>query len=88
MENEIYRYQKVKQDLLQEIRHIFGFQIEVRPQLVKQYDVTRTTIDKAVSELIGEGYLYAKTEAVPSFHRAGRRSSRICFRLPVGGNYS
>lgn len=57
MENEIFRYQKVKQDLLQEIRHMApDSRLKSRPQLVKQYDVTRTTIGKAVSELIGEGY--------------------------------
>lgn len=61
MENEMYRYQKVKQDLLQEIRRMApDSRLKSRPQLVKQYDVTRTTIDKAISELIGEGYLYAK----------------------------
>lgn len=61
MENELYRYQKVKHDLLQEIRHMApDSRLKSRPQLVKQYDVTRTTIDKAISELIGEGYLYAK----------------------------
>lgn len=31
-----------------------------RPELSKKYQVSRTTIDKAISELIGEGYLYAK----------------------------
>lgn len=61
MENELYRYQKVKQNLLQEILNMSPDEkLKSRPQMVKQYDVTRTTIDKAISELIGEGYLYAK----------------------------
>lgn len=61
MKNGLYRYQKVKHELLQEIMHMVpNEKMKSRPRLVKEYNVTRTTIDKAISELIGEGYLYAK----------------------------
>lgn len=61
MKNELYRYQKVKHELLQEIMSMTPDEkLKSRPRMVREYNVTRTTIDKAISELIGEGYLYAK----------------------------
>lgn len=61
MENELYRYQIVKSELLQKILIMAPDEkLKSRPKMMKEYDVTRTTIDKAISELIGEGYLYAR----------------------------
>lgn len=61
MEHELYRYQKVKQDLLQKILKMAPYEkLKSRHSMMKEYDVTRTTIDKSISELIGEGYLFAK----------------------------
>ena len=34
--------------------------IPSRNELIKEFNVTRTTIDRAISELIGEGYLYSR----------------------------
>jgi len=54
-------YRKVKEDIL---RMIDGLgpneRIPSRGALVSRYGVTRTTVDRAISELIGEGYLYSR----------------------------
>jgi len=52
-------YMKIKKELLDRIGDLEPNQrIPSRNELIKQYNVTRTTIDRAISEMIGEGYLY------------------------------
>lgn len=54
-------YLKVKEALIADIKQLKpNDRLPSRTELVKKYKVTRTTIDRAISELIGEGYLYAK----------------------------
>jgi len=60
MENSNLLYLQVKRNILKEIKLMSPDQrIESRTDLVKKYNVTRTTVDRAISELIGEGYLYS-----------------------------
>lgn len=55
------RYMEVKRDLLEIISRLQANErIPVRNELMKRYGVTRTTVDRAISELIGEGYLYSR----------------------------
>lgn len=61
MKEEINLYEKVKQEILKDIKKYETDQrIPSRIQLAKEYGVTRTTIERAISELVGEGYLYSK----------------------------
>jgi len=54
-------YLKVKQQILTLICGLpLESRIPTRNQLTEQFGVARTTIDRAISELIGEGYLYAR----------------------------
>lgn len=54
-------YLKVKEHLLDKIKTMNpNDRIPSRNELVKEYSVTRTTVDRAISELIGEGYLYSR----------------------------
>jgi DNA-binding LacI/PurR family transcriptional regulator len=51
----------VKKKILEDIQNIEVDQrIPSRIRLVKEYGVTRTTIERAISELVGEGPLYSK----------------------------
>jgi DNA-binding LacI/PurR family transcriptional regulator len=54
-------YIQIKEQLIKEIKLMqSNDRLPARTELVKKYQVTRTTIDRAVSELIGEGYLYSR----------------------------
>jgi len=54
-------YEKIKRRILKFIKSLERNQrIPSRIELAKEYGVTRTTIERAVSELIGEGFLYTK----------------------------
>lgn len=56
-----YRYAQVKQELLEFIRNCpAGSPIPSRAELMERFGVTRTTIDRAISELIGERHLYSR----------------------------
>ncbi|MDO8686092.1 MAG: GntR family transcriptional regulator [Clostridiales bacterium] len=51
-----YLYNKVKQQILDYIKDFpIGTRIPSRTQLMERFGVTRTTIERAISELIGEG---------------------------------
>ncbi|MGA8944036.1 MAG: GntR family transcriptional regulator [Thermoactinomyces sp.] len=53
-------YLKIKEEMIKEIKQMsVGSRIPSRTKLVKKYNVSRTTIDRVISELIGEGYLNA-----------------------------
>jgi LacI family transcriptional regulator len=53
-------YKQIKQLIVKEILELGpGGRLPSRPSLVKKYGVSRTTIDQAVSELIGENILYS-----------------------------
>ncbi len=55
------KYLEVKNQILKEIIKMEPHErIMSRPMLCKKYGVTRTTVDRAVSELVGEGYLYSQ----------------------------
>lgn len=55
-----YQYQRIKELLKDEINALPpNAKLLSRPELAVKYQTSRTTIDKAISELIGEGYLYA-----------------------------
>jgi DNA-binding LacI/PurR family transcriptional regulator len=54
-------YIQIKEQLIEEIKFLQpNDRLLARTELVKKYQVTRTTIDRAISELIGEGYLYSR----------------------------
>jgi DNA-binding LacI/PurR family transcriptional regulator len=54
-------YIRVKEQLIAEIKMLQpNVRLPSRAKLSQKYQVTRTTIDRAISELIGEGYLYAR----------------------------
>ncbi len=55
------RYHQVKRRILDFIEEMpLQTRIPSRNELVRDLGVSRTTIDRAISELIGEGYLYAR----------------------------
>ena len=62
MENENnLLYIKVKEALIEDIKLLkANDRLPSRTDLVKKFSVTRTTIDRAISELIGERYLYSR----------------------------
>lgn len=61
MKEHEFRYMEVKHKLIEQIKcldpHV---RLPSRNALAKQYNAARTTIERSISELIGEGYLYAK----------------------------
>ncbi len=55
-----FRYKEVKDQIFDQIIHMNPHdKIPSRTELCAQYMVTRTTVDRAISELIGDGHLYA-----------------------------
>lgn len=55
-----YRYNEVMDLLLEDIKMLEPHtKLQSRPALCQKYLSTRTTIDRAISQLIGEGYLYS-----------------------------
>jgi len=61
MVNNNYLYSKVKQQIIEYMKELpLNTRIPSRTELVEKFHVTRTTIDRAISELIGEGYLYSR----------------------------
>jgi len=55
-----YLYLSVKEMLLEETKQMNpDKRIQSRNTLMKKYHVTRTTVDRAISEMVGEGYLYS-----------------------------
>jgi len=60
-EGDVIRYKEIKAELLREIQDMLpDSKLDSRPILCKRLETTRTTLDRAVAELVGEGYLYAK----------------------------
>lgn len=56
-----YRYVQVKQEILRLIQSCpAGSPIPSRAELMERFGVTRTTIDRAISELIGEHHLHSR----------------------------
>lgn len=56
----IPKYEKVKNQLLYDIRngrYVAGERIPTREQLIKEFQVTRTTVNHALKELVAEGVL-------------------------------
>ncbi|WP_127587173.1 GntR family transcriptional regulator [Paenibacillus koleovorans] len=54
-------YKRVKRDLIAMIARLEPHKrLPSRPDLAVRFQVTRTTIDRAISELIGEGLLYSR----------------------------
>lgn len=54
-------YLQVKEALLEKMKSMKpNDRIPSRNELIKEYNVTRTTVDRAISELIGEGYIYSR----------------------------
>lgn len=61
MKEHAFRYIEVKEKLIDEIKSLEPHvRLPSRTALADKYGAARTTIERAVSELIGEGYLYAK----------------------------
>jgi len=59
--DNVYLYTKIKQQLIEYIKDLpINSRIPTRTELVKKFGVTRTTIERAISELIGEGYFYSR----------------------------
>ncbi len=70
-------YKKVKQQILEEIKDMKeNSRLPSRTDLLVKYDVTRTTIERAISELIGEGILYAKDGSGTYVAAGGIKNSR------------
>ena len=60
-ETNDYLYSRVKQKIIEYIKDLpLNSRIPTRIELGNTFGVTRTTIDRAISELIGEGYLSSK----------------------------
>jgi DNA-binding LacI/PurR family transcriptional regulator len=56
----MYRYLEIKEQLLNDIRGLpANTKIISRTELCNKYQVTRTTIDRAINELVDEKYLYS-----------------------------
>ena len=56
------RYQEIKAEILNDIRNkLPDSKLESRPTLCKRLKTTRTTLDRAIAELVGEGYLYSQS---------------------------
>jgi|SRR5690625_1690050 len=54
-------YKNIKKQILDDVYKLKPNQrIPSRVELVSRFGVTRTTIERAISELVGEGYLYTK----------------------------
>lgn len=61
MKENVFRYIEVKEKLIEQIKSLEPHvRLPSRTALAEQYNAARTTIERAISELIGEGYLYAK----------------------------
>ena len=61
MKKKQYRYLQVKKELFDYIQGLPDqTRIPPRTELVERFHVTRTTVDRAISELIGKGYLTSK----------------------------
>lgn len=61
MKAQTFRYLEVKRQLIRHIRSMKPHdRLPSRTELSEMYQVARTTIERAVSELIGEGLLYAR----------------------------
>ena len=55
------RYQEIKEQLIQKISQLeSGTRLPSRPTLCNQLDTNRTTLDRAIKELEGEGVLYSR----------------------------
>lgn len=60
IERDHWLYIKIKKTLLEKIKRMGTEErIPSRPALMQEFNVNRGTVDRAVSELIGEGYLYS-----------------------------
>lgn len=58
--NSSFLYSEIKNKIKNDIKGLPPHtRISSRTAMMKQYNVTRTTIEKAISELIGEKYLYS-----------------------------
>jgi DNA-binding LacI/PurR family transcriptional regulator len=61
LKEHAFRYIEVKEKLIGEIDSLAAHtRLPSRTALADKYAAARTTIERAISELIGEGYLYAK----------------------------
>ena len=57
----VYLYDEVKNKIINDTINIPAHtRVPTRMEMMAAYNVTRTTIEKAISQLIGEGYLYSR----------------------------
>ncbi|MDF2726063.1 MAG: regA, partial [Paenibacillus sp.] len=73
----------VKQKLIEQIKSLEPHvRLPSRNALAEQYSAARTTVERAISELIGEGYLYAKdgSGTYVSGERAAEHAPRSAVR--------
>ena len=69
-------YNEIRHLLLKEIKAAPpNTRIRSRRDLMREYKVSRTTIDRAISELIGQGHLYAKNGSGTYVTERGRTAS-------------
>ena len=74
-------YIRVKEALVEDIASLKPDQrLPSRTALVNKFNVTRTTIDRAISELIGEGYLYSRDGSGTYVAMNSERSPRLTMR--------
>lgn len=58
--NNKYLYSEIKERIKEDTKDLPPHtRIDTRMKMIKRYNVTRTTIEKAISALIGESYLYS-----------------------------
>lgn len=61
MKENNFRYVEVKKKLIEVIQSLEPHdRLPSRTALAEQYNAARTTIERAISELVGEGYLYSR----------------------------
>lgn len=73
MKEHAFRYIEVKEKLIEEIKSLEPHvRLPSRTALAEKYSAARTTIERAISELIGEGYLYAKDGSGTYVAESGR----------------
>lgn len=76
-ENQLL-YKQVKRRILELLQSLNANQrIPSRTQLAREFNVTRTTIERAISELVGEGYLYTKDGSGTYVADCARRSEKL-----------
>ena len=72
------RYQEIKAIILNEIQGMMpDTRLDSRPDLCKRLETTRTTLDRAIAELVGEGFLYSQNGSGTYVNHPKRRETTL-----------